>query len=169
MSIRVKTKAPSRPGKHPGGRPRKFAEASRPITVTLPERTLRQLEAIDRDRARALVRVTDMALPDTVPGDELVDVVEVAPGLGMIVVGPSRYLRNISLIRLVEVAPSRFLLTIPSGTAIPQVEVALADILEDVPANEPQERDLLAALHDHLRRMRRADQVSKAEVLFVAL
>ena len=59
-------------------------------------------------------------LPDTVPGDELVDVVEVAPGLGMIVVGPSRYLRKIALVRLVEVAPSRFLLTIPSGTSISQ-------------------------------------------------
>ena len=168
MSIDVKTKAPSRP-KHPGGRPRKFAEASRPITVTLPERTLRQLAAIDHDRARALVRVTDMALPDTVPGEELVDVVEVARGLGMILVGPSRYLRNLPFVRLVEIAPSRYLLTIPSGTSISQVEVALSDVLEEVPDHERQERDLLKTLHMHLRRLRRAEQVSKAEVLFVAL
>ena len=164
----MKTKASSR-AKHPGGRPRKFAEASRPITVTLPERTLRQLAAIAHDRARALVRVTDMALPDAVPGEELVDVIEVARGLGIILVGPSRRLRELPLVRLVEVAPSRYLLTIPTGTSISQVEVALSDVLEDIPEHERQERDLLMTLHHHLRRLRRADQVSKAEILFVTL
>jgi len=45
-----------------GGRPRKFAEPSRPITITLPEKTLRSLERIDTDRGRAIVKVTERAL-----------------------------------------------------------------------------------------------------------
>ena len=44
----------SRVEKHPGGRPAKFAEPSRPVTVTLPERVLQLLAAVDADRAKAI-------------------------------------------------------------------------------------------------------------------
>ncbi len=155
--------------KHPGGRPRKFQEPSHPITVTLPERTLAQLASIDHDRARAIVRATDMALPHHVPPQRLVEVVEVAPGTGMLVVPPSRFLKKIKLLRLVEVAPSRFLLTIPSGTSLSELEIALVDLLEDLPGQEERERAMLTELHGMFRRLRRGDQMTKAEVLFVAI
>lgn len=155
--------------RHPGGRPRKFQEPSHPITVTLPERTLQQLASIDHDRARAIVRATDLALPDQVPPQKLVEVVEVAPGLGVLVVPPSRFLKKIRMMRLAEVAPSRFLLTIPSGTALAELEVALNDLADELPDAEARERAIIRELLTQFRRLRRADQVSKAEIMLVAI
>jgi hypothetical protein len=151
-----------------GGRPPKFREPRRPVTVTLPERTLRLLDAVDKDRARAIVRVTDAALPpaDT-PESKLVEVVEVMPGVGIILVGPSQSLRQISWLRLVEVAPARFLLSIPSGTPVDSLEIALADILEASPSVDARERAILERLHALMRTLRRGRSVSKAEMLFV--
>jgi hypothetical protein len=155
--------------KHPGGRPRKFSEPSQPVTVTLPARTLAQLARIDRDRARAIVRTVDLALPHEIPPHRLVEVATVAPDVGMLVVPPSRYLKKIKMLRLVEVAPSRFLLTVPTGTALSDLEIALVDLLEDLPPSEERERAMLAELHGLFRRLRRGDQMSKAEILFVAV
>jgi len=44
-----------------------------------------------------------------------VDLVEVAPGAAVIMVGPSRSLRKIPWLKLAELSPRRFLLTIVSG------------------------------------------------------
>lgn len=155
--------------KHPGGRPRKFREPSHPVTVTLPERTLEQLASIDHDRARAIVRATDLATPDRVPPHKLVDVVEVASGTALLIVPPSRYLKKIRRLRLVEVAPSRFLLTIPSGTPLAELEVAINDLLDDLPPNEAREREMMKELLAQFRRLRRADLMSKAEILLVTI
>jgi hypothetical protein len=149
-----------------GGRPPKFREPRRPVTVTLPERTLRLLAAVDKDRARAVVKVTDAALAPT-PQSQLVDVVEVMRGVGIILVGPSRCLRQIPWLRLVEVAPSRFLLSIPSGTPVDSLEIALHDLLETVPLADARERAILERLHALMRTLRRGRNVSKAEMLFV--
>jgi hypothetical protein len=136
------------------------------VTLTLPERTLRLLAAVDRDRARAIVRVTDATVT---PEDsrELVDVVEVLPGLGIILVGASQYLRQIPWLRLVELNPGRLLLSIPSGTPVESLEIAVHDLLEAVPAGESRERAVLEGLHALIRRLRRGRGISKAEMLFV--
>jgi hypothetical protein len=47
------------------GRRPKFRGPRRPVTVTLPERTLATLAAIDADRARAIVKVTETACRET--------------------------------------------------------------------------------------------------------
>src|SRR5215813_253062 len=94
--------------KNKNGRPPKFHEPRRPVTVTLPESTLARLASINADRARAIVKVTDAAMPEGAK-QEGVRVVEVSPGLGVIIVGPSQMLRKIQWLRLVEVAPTRFL------------------------------------------------------------
>ena len=136
--------------------------------MTLPERTLRLLAAVDKDRARAVVKVTDAALaPTDAPQSQLVDVVEVMPGVGIILVGPSRCLRQIPWLRLVEVAPGRFLLSIPSGTPVESLEIALHDLLETIPPDDARERAILERLHALMRKLRRGQSVSKAEMLFV--
>lgn len=151
-----------------GGRPPKFREARRPVTLTLPERTLHLLAAVDKDRARAVVKVTDALLaPTDGPHSHLVDVVEVMPGVGIILVNASQYLRQIPWLRLVEVAPARFLLSIPSGTPVESLEIALDDLLEMVPPAEIRERTILERLHGLIRSLRRGRSVSKAEMLFV--
>ena len=67
-----------------GGRQPKFDEPQRPVTVTLPKRTLSALAALDADRARAIVKVVDAALSGNRSGAKLVEVIEVAPGAAVI-------------------------------------------------------------------------------------
>ena len=45
-----------------GGRPAKFDEPSRPVTITLPDRILERLEEIDGDRAKAVVKAVEAVL-----------------------------------------------------------------------------------------------------------
>ena len=114
------------------GRPPKFQEPRRPVTVTLPESTLAKLAAINPDRAQAIVKATHAAMPRKANGHKRVELVEVMPGLGVLIVGPSRYLQKIKWLRLVELAPMRYLLVVPSGTAIDSLEVAIIDLLENL-------------------------------------
>lgn len=113
-----------------GGRSPKSDEARRPVTVTLPERTLQQLAAIDPDRARAIVKLADMATGGGNGPMKPVEVVKIAPDRAIILVGPSRALKRIRGLRLVEVAPARFLLTVPSGTPVESFEISLMDLIE---------------------------------------
>ena len=149
------------------GRPPKFQEPRRPITVTLPESVLAQLAAIDPDRAQAIVKATKAAMPLDAKRRKPVELVEVLPGLSIIVVGPSRYLQKLNWLRLVELAPLRFLLTIPSGTAVESLELAVIDLLQGLKSYEDWEKSLLEALRDLMRHLRVEDKLSKAELLFV--
>ncbi|MGH7857860.1 MAG: hypothetical protein ACREQY_11070 [Candidatus Binatia bacterium] len=150
-----------------GGRPRKFREPSRAVTLTLPEWTLRQLAVVDDDRARAIVKVTDAAVSGDSAATKPVQIVEIEPGTAIILVGPSRALQQIPFLRLVEVAPARYLLTIPTGTPIDSLEVAILDVIEGLPPQESHERALLEELRSHFRRFRRGQKMSKGELLFV--
>jgi hypothetical protein len=149
------------------GRPPKFQEPRRPITVTLPENTLAQLAAIDPDRAKAIVKATKVAMPLDKKRHKPVELVEVFPGQSIIVIGPSRYLKKIKWLRLVELAPLRFLLTIPSGTAVDSLELAVIDLLQNLKRHEDWERSVLEALRDLMRNLRVENKLFKAELLFV--
>jgi len=151
-----------------GGRPRKFKEASRPITITLPDRVLHTLDALGPDRARAIVRAVDHLHPPERALHPSVEVVEVAKGTGVILVGPTARLRKIPKLRLLEVAPSRYLITLLGGLTPADLEVCLSDILHDERITNPQERDLIESLHQHLRHLRRGQKVTRAEMLFVS-
>ena len=150
------------------GRPPKFEEARRPITVTLPERVLEQLAAIHPDRARAIVKAAKAATSpqagDTPPP---IEVVEASPGQAVIIIGPSRALREIEWLRLVEVAPGRFLLAVPTGTATESLEVAVEDLIEHLAEDEQWERQLLTELHRVLRHRRQQREFSKMEILLI--
>jgi hypothetical protein len=148
------------------GRPHKFREPGRPVTVTLPERTLARLAQIDSDRARAIVKATDATIHS---GEErnLPELVEVAPGTSVILVGPSRCLQGIEWLRLMEIAPARYLLTIPSGTPVDSLELALVDLLESAAPEDPWERSVLQRLRNLMGTLRRGSELLKAEVLLI--
>ena len=166
----MKTKQPTEAANpHAGGRPRKFKEPSHPITITLPERILNLLDAAGPDRARALVRAVDQVHSKQKNGRPPVEVLTVAKGVGILVVGPSVRLRKIAKLRLVEVGSSRYLLTLLGGLVPSDLEVILADILHDEPKLDPGERALIAGLHQHLRNLRRSERVTRAELLFVTI
>ena len=147
------------------GRPPKFGGPCCPVTVTLPESTLSRLASIDPDRARAIVKVTDAAIPLDAKQQNLVELVEVTPGLAVIIVGPSQLLQKIAWLRRVEVAPMRFLLSIPLGTSIDSLELAVIELLEDTKPYDDREVSLLGQLRDLIRTLRRRGELSKAEML----
>lgn len=154
-------------GKHAGGRPPKFRESRRPVTVTLPERILRVLESVDPDRARAIVRVTETVTGRDPKQFKPVELVEVQPGKAIILVGPCAPLRHVKGLHLVEITPVRYLLTIPPGTPAESLEVAILDIIEGKQPMEEQERSVLCELRRLLSVHRRGSRMTKGEMLFV--
>ncbi len=154
--------------KRPGGRPPKFEEPSRPVTVTLPERTLRELETIGPDRGQAIVRLVDAALRhgDTKPH---VEVARTGTHTGLIVVGPCDGLKKIPFLHLVEIAPARFLLALDPGNDFRTLELAVRDVLDDTEPAQSKERNLLSELLEHIQQLRKSARVSMAEILFVRL
>ena len=154
--------------KFSGGRPRKFAEPSGPITITLPERTLRLLAAVDQDRAVAIVKAVDAVAHDGKEADERVKLVQVEPGTSVIVVGPSSRLREIPFLKLVEIAPSRHLLAIPTGTPTETLEIAIMDQIDNLTDGEDYERALLNELRNEIRVLRHANRMSKHEIILVS-
>jgi hypothetical protein len=136
--------------------------------VTLPDSTLELLSCIDRDRARAIVKATN-AVQTTLAGKRhsQVELVEVEPGLGIILVGPTRMLEKIAGLRLAEVAPLRFLITLSRGTSIDSIELSISDLLEEFPGKHALERATLVQLRDLFRELRRRGKLSTAEMLFV--
>lgn len=152
-----------------GGRPRKFSEPSRPITVTLPERTLRLLKEIDPDRARAIARAADVAKSTADEPSGKVKLVEVEKGVALIVVGASAHLKSISWLKLVEISPANFILVLPSGQPIEKLEVAITDMLERMPDVAGNERALLDDLRKHLARLRRENKMRKSEIIFAEI
>lgn len=150
-----------------GGRPRKFAEPSRPITVTLPERTLDLLKAVHEDRARAITKVTDAALHGEAADRPLVRLVEIEPGTAVLIVGPSRRLREIPWLSLAEIAPAQHLLAVASGTPPERLELTLIDLIDSLASDEGHERALLEELRRQIARLRRERRMSTSEIILV--
>ena len=153
--------------KNRGGRPAKFSEPSRPVTVTLPERVLRLLAGVDSDRAKAISKLVVSLSAPRGKFPPPVATVEVAAGMAIILVNHSARLARLPWLRLIEVAPGRNLISIRSGTSIETIEVALRDLLEDLPAGKSRDREILDALLDILRASRRTNATLKEEILFV--
>jgi hypothetical protein len=81
---------------------------------TFPHRILRQLEMLDSDRGKAIVKCV-WALTATA----------LTEGEG------------------IEITPARFLLSLPSSTDVSSLEVAIMDVIEHLPMGECSERKLL--------------------------
>jgi hypothetical protein len=147
------------------GRPPKFNEVRRPVTVTLPERILDLLAEVDADRARAIAKVTEAAVGRDRPENRQVELVEIAPGRCVVVVSQSEYLRKIPWLKLAEISPARNLLIIPPGTPIETLEVSILDLIEDE-ATDPKAVTMLKQLRSTLSRLRREGRVTKGEIIF---
>jgi hypothetical protein len=158
----------AKPMKAHSGRPPKFHEPRQPVTMILPTRILDALATIDSDRARAVVKVTEAVAGTDKKHSEPVELVEMARNCFVIVVGPSEWLKRISSLKLIEIAPARYLLSISSGTPIEALEVALRDLLHDskLQADEPEIRivhDLLNLIGER----RRTQRLTKSEILII--
>lgn len=166
-STMVKTQQPAK--KNPGGRPPKYSEPSRPVTVTLPESTLTGLKVIDPDRSQAIVKLTQSALRQGPNPQPLVEIVEMASNTGLLVIGPSMALKKIPFLHFIEVAPARFLLAMDPGNDFKTLEISIHDIIDEVPEEDVRERQMLVELLENIKKVRKSDRVSMAEILFVSL
>lgn len=149
------------------GRPRKYSEPSSPITVTLPDRILTLLERVDNDRGKAIVKCVEAQTTFDRPSKGI-EIVKATEESAIIIVSSRFHLEKIPWLRLVEIAPCRFLLVMPAGTDITALEVGVLDLLEHLPADD-RERPMLEELRYHLTHHRRQDNVSKGEILFISL
>jgi hypothetical protein len=150
-----------------GGRPRKFTEPSRVITITLPCRTLELLDSLGPDRARAIVKCVDAVAGVDHGVGQLVTLVPIATGANLILTRPSKYLNQVENLRMIEVSPGRYLLSLRPGTSPSSLEVILSDLLETIPASEVNERQTLQKVMSLLRQSRRTKSTSKEEILLV--
>lgn len=142
-------------------------EPKRIITIALPEKTVSLLETIDEDLARAIVKLTDTRVQRTLLKGSSYEIVEVAPGKSVIIVGSDTYLSKIPWLKLVEIVPGRNLIAIPSGTSIESLEVTILDLIENVSPDDRGERVLLEELCKYIGRLRRHRKMSKVEILVV--
>ena len=151
-----------------GGRPAKFDEPSRPVTMTLPDRILDRLAEIGDDRAKAVVKAVEAALGGAgkkapPPVDEL----PVAEDEALLVVSRSRLLAAIPWLTMAEIAPGRHLLSLREGVPVEKLEVALEDLLDGSEAVNGAERDVLRTLLDRIRTPRRNRAVRTENILVV--
>ena len=147
-----------------GGRPAKFAEPRRPVTMTLPQRILDRLAEIDADRARAVVKAVEAALG----GDRAVEPVgelRIASGETLLTIADSPLLRRLPWLTLIEVAPGRHVLSLRDGVPVEKLEVALEDLLDA--GAPPAERRVLRRLLDRIRTPRRNRAVRTESILVV--
>ncbi len=153
--------------KNKGGRPAKFAEPSRPITVTLPLRILERLAAIDGDRAKAIVKAVDTVLGSEEEEFAAVRELPINDDETLIAVADNRFLRRIPWLTMLEVAPGRHFLSLKDGVPLEKLEVTLGDLI-DAPSDATEaEREGLRLLRDCLRTPRRNRAVRPEAILII--
>ena len=149
------------------GRPKKFDESSKVITLTLPLRTLQELEKIDVDRACAIVKAVDLAGGIQKAGASRVEIVKAMPGKAVILIEQSRRLKAIPWLQLIAISPTQHILSIPTGTPLERLELAISDIVADMKDEDGDERRMLVQLCDELARLRRERRMQKVEIILI--
>ena len=134
------------------GRPRKFSRPARAVTLTLPEDTIATLRGIDRDLGRAIVRVVQPHTPE--PPRRPAELVRFG-NRAVILVAPTRALKEWTGAELVPLADGRALLSFDSETSVSQFELRLLDALAD-PSLPDGDRETFIAVAEILGNSRRS-------------
>lgn len=150
-----------------GGRPAKFDEPSRPVTLTLPDRILEHLANIDADRAKAIVKAVEAVIGETSTQIGMVRELRVDENETLLTVSNNRLLRSIPWLTMIEIAPGRHLLSLQKGVTIEKLEVTLGDLLDARPDAPPAERKTLERLVECLRTPRRNRAIRTEEILVI--
>ena len=131
-------------------------------------RVLKLLSAVDSDRAKAITKLADSSLTPGRRPLKPVATVDVGEEKALILVSYSERLKRIPWLRLIEVAPARHLISIRSGTSVESLEVAMQDLLDDLPKGPSPDREILETLMPIIRSSRRTETTLKEEILFVS-
>ena len=117
------------------GRPRKFAAPSRAVTITLPDHIIDELGAVDGDRSRAGVRVTERArrARSTTARKAAPSPVELTQfgRHAVILVSPTPTLAERTGVELVPLPDGRALIAFPREKTIADIALRLEDALDD--------------------------------------
>ncbi len=150
-----------------GGRPAKFDEPSRPVTLTLPDRILERLADIDADRAKAIVKAVDTVLGEAMPHAEVVRELRLNDEEALLTVADNSLLRSIPWLTMIEIAPGRHLISLKDRASIEKLEVTIVDILDAHPKARPSERRTLERLLECLRTPRRNRAIRTEDILVI--
>jgi hypothetical protein len=138
------------------GRPRKFTEPSRAVTLTLPESVIAALEGVDADLSRAVVRVTQPEMrKHPHPPAELATFGRRA----VIVVNPTRTLQQRTGVFLVPLSDGRALIAFDESITAARLELLIQDELADR-ALEDEDARIFEAIHRLLMDARRSKSVA---------
>jgi hypothetical protein len=137
------------------GRPRKFIEPSRAVTLTLPEPVLAALSDIDHDLSRAVVR---LAQPNVARQPHAPAELASFGRNAVIVVNPTRTLEDRTGVLLIPLSDGRALLSFDEPITIARLELSLRDVLEDPTLTEEDGR-IFASIADILKAARRSRTV----------
>ena len=149
------------------GRPRKFEEPSRPVTVTLPASVLRKLALLNEDRARAIAQAVEGAVADETAATCPLQLVEVFKNQSLITISDCPALDCVTWLRRVKIAPGRYLLAIPPGMPTESLEVALVDLLDEKQRLSDTEFEVIRRLRECLAFNRRRNRMVKGELIFI--
>lgn len=145
------------------GRPRKFNEPSRAVTLTLPEAVIERLAAIDRDLSRAVAEV--VGRPAASSGRRAASTgrrsaeLSVFGDHAVITVTPTRALERRAGIDLVPLPDGRALISFDQPTTISDLELLLCDALDDRTLLD-EDRHVFEGIAAILKEARRSEDVA---------
>jgi hypothetical protein len=145
------------------GRPRKFAEASRAVTLTLPESVIATLSAMHHDLSQAIVHLARRAVGKNRKAADLL----VFGRRAVITVRPTPALERAGL-QLVPLPDGRALIAFEDPTELSTLQLTIADALEDR-AMTAGDRAVYEHLSDILREARQSRDVSVAPRRIIVL
>jgi hypothetical protein len=152
---------------HPGNPSPKNNDPERIVTIALQEKTLNVLESYDQDLAQAIMKMTDQAIQRAFPKGSSYEIVKVAPRKSVFIVGSNTQLSKIRWLKLIEIAPGRNLITIPTGTSLESLEVAILELIENMSSDKVMDQTLLKEFCKYVGRLRRNNKMSTVEILLV--
>lgn len=158
MSLPLTTVAPRR------GRPRKFSQPSRPVTLTLPEDVIETLGGVDRDLSRAVVRVTQSDAARPHPPAELIEFGRRA----VIAVQRTPTLEQRTGVVLVPLPDGRALISFDERMTPARLELAIHDALEGEDLSD-DDRGVFEGIRELLRDARRSTTVSMTQQQIMVL
>ena len=139
------------------GRPRKFDEPTRVVSLTLPESLIASLADVHSDLGLAVARLASQQVEVKAPrpSAELV----VFGKRAVISVRPTDALERRLGVDLVPLADGRALIALDTPVSLADLELRIADSIEDG-ALSADERELFETLRDILRDARRSSDVA---------
>jgi len=147
------------------GRPPKFAEPSRALTLTLPERVIEVLAAVDPDVSRAVVR---LALPEAKRARRTPAELVSFGRHAVIVVTPTRTLERQAGVTLVPLPDGRALISFEQPTTLAELELHLDDAIRSGRL-VPPDRVVFEAISEILRAARLSTTVALRERHIIVL